>query len=264
MLTLNYRRSLELFTTSHEPIRPNLCVICRKIELPPNKSVCDKCFVERCGTTPEKLMKYRQGAERELKQLERQATPWGPTSGHYGLSGAAALLDMTQRGLQKAIRRLGLQPIYDHHHVQVSIPQYETIKQNTRGHYGYIVCQKWDDGTVKITTKEAGMIIEDRRDGLNTLARTGAVSGFLVSLPLYGGFVKGQWRIDAVALAEYLVNQGRHEDARRLLEHISRLYPNFGVPTVPGHFSDQPRIQLGETQSSAAGYVGGSLVGRKP
>ena len=44
-----------------------------------------------------------------------------------------------------------------------------------------------------------------------------------MEFPSYGGFAANRWRIDAVALEDYLVLQRRREDARHLRLGILRL-----------------------------------------
>ena len=204
------------FTPDHYPMKPYICKLCRAREAAPDKSICTECY-QAYGYASFDPHVVKDEEKREAQWLRRVA--WQPLSGTHTISGAAVSLPMTVRGLYKAMARLDIVPEDDAGHSIISDTQLKSVGQNLRNHQGGTSITYWRDGTVKITTKFAGELIDDDPCALNTLAPKGIVSGFLMELPTYGGFASKRWQVDEVALENYLVDQRRCEDARRL--HLS-------------------------------------------
>jgi len=215
------------FTPNHYPIRLDLCVLCRAREAAPDKSICSECY-QAYGYANFDPDAVKQTEKREAQWLRRVA--WQPLSGTHTISGAAVELKMTVRGLRKAMARLDIVPERDRGYSVISDVQLSHVEQHMRNRQKDMAITYWDDGTIKITTKLAGELIDDDPCALNTLARKGIVSGFLKEFPTYGGFASKRWQIDGVALENYLDDQQRCEDARRLRLNISPLCSGLGGP----------------------------------
>ena len=217
------------FTPSHYPIRPNLCVICCRAEAPPGKSICSGCYQAYgyAGFDPDVV---KQAEKREAQWLKRAG--WQPAAGTHTMSGAAVALGMTVRGLHRAMERHTIIPQYNDGHAIITDAQLNYIRQQTRKYHREITISRWGDGTIKMTTKLAGELIQDDPCSLNALARKGMVSGFLMEFPSYGGFAANRWQIDAVALENYLAGQQRHEDVQRLRLGIQQLCSSPYVQVV--------------------------------
>lgn len=210
--TMKQRRD-RLFTPNHYQMSPDLCVICRKAEAPPGTSVCSGCY-QASGYAGFDPGRVKQVEEREAQWRKR--AEWQPATGMHTMSGAAVALPMTVRGLYKAMERHNIAPEHNRGHAVITDAQLGYIGQHTRQHQKQMTVARWDDGTIKITTKLAGKLIDDDPCSLNTLGRKRIVSGFLEELPGYGGFAAKRWWLDAEALEDYLVLQQRHEDAQHL------------------------------------------------
>ena len=208
------------FSPNHYPVRPNLCVLCHTREAAPGKSICSNCYL-MSGYADFDPYVVKDPEKREARWLKR--IEWQPPSGTHTMSGAAVELQMTVRGFYKAMKRLDIVPEDNAGHSVISDTQLKNIEQNLRNHQGGMSITYWRDGTVKITTKLAGELIDDDPCALNTLAKKGIVSGFLMEFPTYGGFAAKRWQIDALALMNYLDGRQRCEDARRLRLSISPL-----------------------------------------
>ena len=215
------------FTSNHYAIRPDLCVLCRVREAAPDKSICSECY-QAYGYANFDPDAVKQTEKREVQWLRRVA--WQPLSGTHTISGAAVELKMTVRGLRKAMARLDIVPKDNERHAVISDAQLNNIEQHTRNYQKNITITYWDDGTIKITTKLAGELIDDDPCALNALAREGIVSGFLKEFPTYGGFAANRWQIDAVAFQNYLIAQQRREDAQRLRQGIPPLSSGLDGP----------------------------------
>ena len=166
------------------------------------------------------VVKQKENQEAQwLKRVE-----WRPPADMHTMSGAAMALLMTVRGLYRAMERYSIVPQHNKGHAVITDAQLGYIGQHTRQHQRQMTVARWDDGTVKMTTKFAGEVINDHPCALNALGRKGIVSGFLKELPGYGGFAAKRWWLDAEALEDYLVLQQRHEDAQHLRLGIEQLY----------------------------------------
>jgi len=229
---VNYPR--DRFTPDHYPIRPYICKLCHTREAALGKSICLECY-QAYGYANFDPDAVKQTEKREAQWLRR--VEWQPASGTYAISGAAVALPMTVRGIYKAMERLDIVPRDSERHTVISDAQLNEIKQHTRNYQKNITITYWDDGTIKITTKLAGELIDDDPCTLNALAREGVVSGFLMEFPTYGGFAAKRWQIDAVALANYLDGRQRCEDARRLHRGILPLCSGLDGPAGAGLLS---------------------------
>ncbi len=216
---MNHRRH-RLFSPNHYPIRPELCARCRKTEAAPGLSICSGCYqVYGYADFDPNVVKQKENQEAQwLKRVE-----WRPPAGMHTMSGAATALLMTVRGLYRAMERYSIVPQHNKGHAVITNAQLDYIGQRTRRYQKEIMIKRWDDGTIKITTKLAGKLIDDDPCSLNALARKGIVSGFIMEFPSYGGFAANRWQIDAVALENYLTGQQRREDAQHLRLGILRL-----------------------------------------
>ena len=216
---MNQRRD-RLFSPNHYPIRPDLCMLCRAREAAPGKSICSGCYQTHgyADFDPEVVKQTEKQEAQWLKGVE-----WQPAAGMHTMSGAAVALSITVRGLYKARERLSIVLEKNKGRAVISDVQLHEIRQHTRKHQREITINRWDDGTIKITTKLAGEFIDDDPCALNALARRGIVSGFLREFPTHGGFAANRWQIDAAALEDYLAGQQRREDAQRLHRGIRQL-----------------------------------------
>jgi len=222
------------YTRDHYLIRPYICKLCHTREAMPGQSICSNCY---------QTYGYADFDPYVVKDLEKQETQWlrrtmwQPPPGTYTMSGAAVALSMTVRGLYKAMERLDIVPRDNAGHSVISDSQLNDIKQNLRNHQKNTSIIYWADGTIKITTKLAGELIDADPCTLNALAREGIVSGLLMELPTYGGFAANRWQIDAVALANCLDGRQRHADALQLRQGISLLCSGLDGPAGVGLLS---------------------------
>ncbi len=219
------------FTPNHYPIRPYICKLCHTREADPDKSICSNCY-QTYGYANFDPYVVNDPEKRETQWLRKMA--WQPPPGTYTMSGAAVALQMTVRGLYKAMERLDIVPEDNAGHSVISDTQLRNIEQNLRNHQGDEAITYWRDGTIKVTSKLAGELIDDDPCTLNALARGGIVSGFLMEFSTYGGFAAKRWQIDAVALQNYLDDQQRCADARRLRRDIPPLWSGLGAPAGAG------------------------------
>lgn len=222
------------FSPNHYLIKPYICKLCHTREAMPDKSICSECYLASgyANFDPDVVEQAEKREAQWLKGIE-----WQPPLGTYTMSGAAVTLGMTVRGLYKAMERLDIVPGDIAGHSVISDVQLNNIEQNLRNHQGGISITYWRDGTVKITTKLAGELINDDPCTLNALARKGIISGFLKEFPTYGGFAANRWQIDALALMNYLDGRQRCEDARRLRLSISPLCSGLDDPSGVGPLS---------------------------
>lgn len=236
----------------HSPILPNLCVLCHQVELPRDKSVCTSCFVARAGATPEQLLKSQRQEENELKRLPQF---WQASSGYNSKTDVADALDMTPRGVEKAIKRLDIEPEEKQGHRVVTDNQLKQIKKESRYYHRQYSCFKLDDGTIKITVKLGTTLLEDNYSpqGLRKLVREGIVSGFYREVKVFGGFITEQCLFDVVALEQYLASRQRLEDAQRLRTNKSQLLKGHGAPVAPERLSNLRPVPPVDRQTSVSG-----------
>ena len=197
----------------------------------PGESICSECY-RAYGYAKFDPFVVKDPEKEEARWLKRME--WRPPPGTYSMSGAAVALSMTVRGIYKAMERLDIVPGDNSGHSVISDGQLKNIRQNLRNHQGGTSITYWHDGTIKITTKLAGELIDDDPCALNTLARKGTVSGFLLDFPTYGGFADKRWQIDEVALANYLVGQRRCASAQQLHLGIVPLCSGLDGPAGAG------------------------------
>jgi hypothetical protein len=157
------------------PKKKNLCLLCQKIELPPDRSVCPTCNAKQLANIGEVAPETK--SQMEIKDA---AQPFRATSGYCNISSMVSLTKLSTRQVWQDSLELGLEPHHQKHRrvwpeEEINmIREYETRKTEETS----IV---YVDGQLFVNTRKAAEIAPYTPIWINELARYNTWPTFLMS-----------------------------------------------------------------------------------
>ena len=157
------------------PKMRNLCLLCHKIELPPDQSVCPACNAKQLADIREVDPKTKS-----LMEIKDAAQPFRATSGFHNTSSMVSLTKLSTRQVWQDSLELGLEPHHQKHRrvwaeEEINlIREYETRKTKETS----IV---YVDGQLFVNTRKATEIAPYTPSWINELARNNTWPTFLMS-----------------------------------------------------------------------------------